>query len=214
VKGLLIGLVILAGLGAVADYLLKQQAEARIASEVADTLEIGSDPDIQIEGFPFLLSAIRGRFSAVEVTADSLRKEGVRLDDFNARFEDLRFELSAVMSGKGDIEAARGSGSAVLPIASLNRLLSREGSFRSPLRIIGTEGQRITIDSEASSWGPVEVKPRLEDRTIVFDLVELGTASVDLPRVTSGLDYESLEIRDGRVVLTFSLSESALQLAG
>jgi hypothetical protein len=213
-KGLLIGLVLLLGLGALADWFFKQEAEARIATEVADTLKIESDPEVSIEGFPFLLAAVRGRFSAVEVNAESLKKEGVRLEDFEARFEDLRFELSAVMSGKGEIDAASGSGSAVLPIASLNRLLSREGSFGSPLRVIGTEGQEITIHSEASSWGPVEVKPRLEDRTIVFEFVELPTASVDLPRVTSGLNYESLEIRDGQIYLTFSLDDAALNVAG
>jgi hypothetical protein len=56
-------------------------------------------PSVSFGGFPFLTQAVRGRYSAVEVSASDVAAGGERLSQFDADLAGLRLPLSAALSG-------------------------------------------------------------------------------------------------------------------
>ena len=62
-------LVVLAVLLVVADFGARAYAESRAATAVQSELGTATEPDVSIEGFPFLLHAVSGEYPQVIVTA-------------------------------------------------------------------------------------------------------------------------------------------------
>ncbi len=72
-RKLVVVLVILAVLLVGADFVTRAYAESRAATAVQNELGTVSAPDVSIEGFPFLLHAVRGEYPQVIVTAADVR---------------------------------------------------------------------------------------------------------------------------------------------
>src|SRR5665647_1550136 len=76
--------VLLAG-AVVADGVLRQQTEERIATEMAAGIPgVEQPPAVSIGGFPFLTQLMAGRLGSVHVTAPTATVDGLRLDDVEA----------------------------------------------------------------------------------------------------------------------------------
>ena len=71
-RKLLITLVVLAVLLVAADFGLRAYAESRTADAVQTELGTSARPDVSIEGFPFLVNAVRGEYPQVVVTAANI----------------------------------------------------------------------------------------------------------------------------------------------
>ena len=207
-RRLLIGLAILVAFGAAVDWFVKQEAESRIATEVAAAYDINKRPDVSIDGFPFILNAVRGRFPAVMVSVDSLQKEGMRLDDFEARLEDLRFEPSAVISGKGQIEARRGSGTVMATLATVNQLIAE--STPAPFELVA-EGNSVVATQDGRR---LSTTVEIVDGVLVVSPEGLASVSLDLPQIASGVTFRGVDTTGAGLLLRFSLDDAALQIAG
>ena len=70
-----------------------------VAGEMQSAGELSVRPDVSFGGFPFLTQAVRGRYSAVEVSASDVAAGGERLSQFDADLTGLRLPLSAALSG-------------------------------------------------------------------------------------------------------------------
>jgi LmeA-like phospholipid-binding len=212
VRKLLIALVILVGLAALGDWFLKQEAEGRVATQVAANFELDDPPEITIDGFPFILNALRGHLPGVDIEVDRLRREGIRLEDLQAHLSDVRFETAAVLSGKGDVTARRGEGSVLVPFPSLDRALADEGSIGSTPEVVRTDGDRLVI--AADIIGETEVTMRLEGGTLVLQSGDLptGPITIDLPAIGDGITYDSVTTMSDAIKLHLSLSDTALKL--
>lgn len=110
-KGLLVVLLLLAGLVVVADRVVEQVAEGVVARQLA--AELGTEPSVEVGGFPFLTQALRGRYDEIEVAAGTVRRGDVTVQDFRATLTGTDVPLSDVLNGAIDevpVDRLDGSG--------------------------------------------------------------------------------------------------------
>src|SRR3954462_6461830 len=72
VRKFLVTLLVLAALLVAADFGARVYAESRTASAVQAELGMSTAPDVSIEGFPFLLHAVRGEYPEAVITASNI----------------------------------------------------------------------------------------------------------------------------------------------
>ena len=71
-RALLIAVVVLLGIAVAADRILVLLTEDLLASSIQEEAGLPAEPDISIQGFPFLTQAIEGRYDSVRVGVDVL----------------------------------------------------------------------------------------------------------------------------------------------
>ena len=87
-------LLVLVGL----DFAARAAAQAVVARDVQTTEGLAQQPDVQVNGFPFLLQALRGRYDDVRVKLQGVPAGGtLRLDDVDARLTGVHVSLSTVL---------------------------------------------------------------------------------------------------------------------
>ena len=81
---------VLAGAAAVADRVLHEQTEQRLATELRDQIPgLDAEPDVTIEGFPFLTQVLAGELGQVDVSAPEATVEGLLLEDVEVRLNEV-----------------------------------------------------------------------------------------------------------------------------
>jgi LmeA-like phospholipid-binding len=105
-------LLVLVGL----DFAARAAAQAVVAQQVQTTEGLTQQPDVQVNGFPFLLQALRGRYDDVRVNLQGVPAGGtLRLDDVDARLTGVHVSLSTVMRRARDqvpVDAVQVTGTA------------------------------------------------------------------------------------------------------
>jgi hypothetical protein len=92
-------LLVLVALLVGADRVAAVVAGRVVAGQLQSAGELSVKPSVSFGGFPFLTQAVRGRYSAVEVSASDVAAGGERLSQFDADLAGLRLPLSAALSG-------------------------------------------------------------------------------------------------------------------
>jgi len=69
-RALVISVLVLLGIAIAADRVLVLVSENQLASAIQAEGQLPGEPDISIEGFPFLTQAVRGRYDSVRVGVD------------------------------------------------------------------------------------------------------------------------------------------------
>jgi len=93
VIGTLVVVGVLAGGAWVADGVLRERTEDRLAAQAEQQIPgLDAPPDVTIEGFPFLLQVARGELDRVRVTADEATVEGLLLRDVVVHLGDVTTE--------------------------------------------------------------------------------------------------------------------------
>jgi hypothetical protein len=202
-------------------------AEARLASSVQSALDLPDEPDIELQGFPFLLQVARGRLEALEVEVDDVDAEGLNLDRVTLSFEELTFDRVELLQGSGSVSVSSGSAQAVVTEDDLSRFLQEGGT---PVRVqLDGPGIRVStristggLTTSATAEGPV----RVEGGHLVFspDEVEVeGTVGVPaaalafdvvLPQLVPGIRYESVIVNDGIAAIEADLEQTELRIGG
>lgn len=86
----LVVLAVLGGAAFLADTLLRAEAEDRVAAEVGAAVPgVTQDPEVTIEGFPFVTQLASGALQEVRVTAPTATVEGLRLQDVDVRLGEV-----------------------------------------------------------------------------------------------------------------------------
>ncbi|WP_346620262.1 DUF2993 domain-containing protein [Blastococcus montanus] len=192
-KALAVVLLVLLGLGVLADRVAMAIAEGQVARQLAAQSALAGPPDVDIRGFPFLTQAVGGRYEDVRISLDAEtlgRREGTQAE---VALTGVWVPLSAVLSGQvQEVPVERIDGTATLSYALLSdelggdTVLRREGDGlritrtvellgRSvPLTAAGTvalDGDELVIDVERASGAGLPVPDELVERA--NDLLDL-----------------------------------------
>ena len=182
-RKLLVTLLVLVVVLVAADFGARAYAENRVADAVQTRAELTSAPDVSIEGFPFLLHAVRGEYPEVVLT--SANDLGGRLPGTRAELTLDTFRVPLGDAVAGDLTNATAEGTVtelLIPAASLSEALGRPDLEWST----GPDGKpTITTTVEvAGAQVPVSgtVEVALANETLTFTVGSLTAAGVDIPR--------------------------------
>lgn len=124
-KKLLITLLVLAALLVGADFGTAAMAEYQVSKQMRTQLALPEDPDVRINGFPFLTQALGGEYRDITISAngvalgDKLRDVGLVADLY-----DVRLPLSDALGGRANTATAqRVEGSIRFKASDIGRLL-------------------------------------------------------------------------------------------
>ncbi|SIN23565.1 LmeA family phospholipid-binding protein [Micromonospora cremea] len=167
-RKLLIGLVVLlllvAGLLVVADRVAVGVAERAIADRVRQEVTKqgaqSAEPDVQVGGIPFLTQVLDGRYQRISIklrdVQASVEGDAVRLPVLDVDARNVRASLDTLRSGQGDVVADTVNGTGTISYESLAALLDRPGltlgeqggklAVTAPVDILG---QKLTVSGTA-----------------------------------------------------------------
>lgn len=98
-RKLLAALVVLVGLALVADAGSAAYAEYRVSRELRSSLSLAADPDVRINGFPFLTQAAAGVYRSVDVRASAVPVSGFGEVTVEATLRGVRVPAAQVIAG-------------------------------------------------------------------------------------------------------------------
>lgn len=135
-KFLVITMLVLGVLLVAADFALAAAGEYQIAQRMREKLQLNEDPSVRINGFPFILQAVRGDYKHVKIEANGVpvkdEQQGVDLRDLDvtADLRHTRVELADLLAGnvsKATIDQV--DGSIKIKALDLNRLADQVTPF-------------------------------------------------------------------------------------
>ncbi|WP_410814503.1 DUF2993 domain-containing protein [Micromonospora sp. 067-2] len=162
--GLVVLLLIVAGLLVVADRVAVGVAERAIAKRVSQEVDKqgaqSSEPEVRVGGTPFLTQVLDGRYQRISIKLRDVRAsvEGdtVRLPVLNVDAHNVRASLDTLRTGRGDVIADTVDGTGTISYDSLAALLNRPGltlgeqggklAVTAPVDILG---QKLTVSGTA-----------------------------------------------------------------
>ncbi|WP_017977044.1 LmeA family phospholipid-binding protein [Actinopolyspora halophila] len=123
-KKLVITLLVLIGLLVAADFGAAAVAENQVSRKMGAKLGLAGDPEVRINGFPFLTQAVRGDFRDVRLRAPGVDMGPVEDVDLQADLHHARVSTFAMLSGNSSrIDVDEVVGRVRLDDASLGRVL-------------------------------------------------------------------------------------------
>jgi hypothetical protein len=129
-KRLIIAVLVLAGVLVGADYATAAAAESVVSRELRQQLGLADDPNVRINGFPFLTQAISGEYGSIELTANRLKVGGLQNVQLRARLQDVAAPLSTLLgSGTPGLRISRAEGAARVGADDLERMLPQIKRF-------------------------------------------------------------------------------------
>lgn len=179
----------------VADRALHSAAQNMIAERVAQQTGMTEEPDVGIGGFAFLPQAVRGTYSEITISADSMQIGEYTLEQVDVLAEDVDAPLSDLLT-QPQVVAGSMTGSTVLPYSEVVQELP-EG-----VAIENENGQpRLTGEVAVPQWGiSVTVSSgaefAVEENTLYVRPVdlEIGDAPVDISGLVEGMLVQAYAI--------------------
>nr|WP_230415006.1 DUF2993 domain-containing protein [Micromonospora tarapacensis] len=162
--GLVVLLLVLAGLLAIADRVAATMAERTIADEVrqqvAEQSAQSSPPEVEVGGFPFLTQVLDGRYERISIRLRDVRGsvlgDAVALPSLDVDARNVRASLDTLRTGQGEVVAETVNGTGTIEYQSLAALLDRDGltlgerdgqlAVTAPVDVLG---QRLTVTGTA-----------------------------------------------------------------
>ncbi len=96
----MVSLLVLAALAVAADLAAVRVAQSRLASQAQTGADLTARPTVRIQGFPFLVQAVRGRYDRIEIAATDLDRGGVRVSRLQATLSGVKVPLGDALGGK------------------------------------------------------------------------------------------------------------------
>lgn len=211
--------VSLALLGAVlvaVDRVAASFAAGQVAAAIQRSERLAQEPEVHVEGFPFLTQALRGSYRQVDVTVLGLSRGDLRVSRLDAQVTGVDLPLSEVLDGRvGAVPARMVTATALLAYADLDRVARglRLGPAQGGLvRVTGSLtvlGVRLSAsaDSEVRLTGPRTV-------TLTARRVVLGDGRTLVGAVLTRLIGGRLDLRITLPELPFGLAVSGLVARG
>jgi hypothetical protein len=197
IKGLVITLGVVVGLGALADRGVAAVAANATADQIKIHEGLSERPDVTFRGFPFLTQAVRGDFRAVDVTVRDLEREGLTIDRIDAHLEGVKVDLGDAMAGRVTAVPVR-EGEATVRV-TYGDLQSYLASKPGNLRLVTKAGQVfVTTSIGIPGVGAVDVE---------------GTPKVSVANRTIRVTVSNMRTADGRGGLTAALAAQAASRA-
>ncbi|MET8305958.1 DUF2993 domain-containing protein [Micromonospora sp. NPDC005173] len=158
-RKLLIGLVVLlllmAGLLVIADRVAVGVAERAIADRVSqEVTKQGAQaaaPDVEVGGTPFLTQVLDGRYQRISIklrdVQASVEGDAVRLLVLDVDARNVRASLDTLRTGQGDVVADTVNGTGTISYESLAALLDRPGLT------LGEQGGKLAVTAPVDILG-------------------------------------------------------------
>lgn len=200
-RALLVVVLLLAGLGLLADRVAVGIAEDRVAGQLAGTGGVVGTPEVDIAGFPFLTQVVAGRYEDVRVAFDAAEPGQPEVTRASVSLQGVQVPLSAVLAGSvTEVPVDRIDGAATLSyellaaeIGAGTTLVREDDGLRIdrsvellgrtlPVSAAGTvalDGDQLVIDVDRATGAGVDIPTFLVDR--VSDLLDLRYTVPELP---------------------------------
>jgi len=206
---LLVTVLVLAVLAIGADYGFRQVMEERLARSARHSLDLPSEPDVDLRAFPFTVAFLRGHIEEVGIAVEDVDVQGLRMERVDLDFGDVSFEREVFVGSGGIIVAAAGRGDVIVTDDAVSAILQDRGvplavEFTGP----GVDVRQPTLDLSVSG------RVRVERSALVFSpqaLPQLGF-EVDLPEVVPGMVYQRITVDEGRATAEASLAGTRIEV--
>ncbi|MGZ4570649.1 MAG: LmeA family phospholipid-binding protein [Blastococcus sp.] len=179
-KALLVVLVLLLGLGVVADRVAVNYAEGKVATQLADKGRLHGTPSVVISGFPFLTQAMAGSYDDVRISLTASELGQPAGTKAAVDLHGVQVPLSEVLSGSvRKVPVGRIDGTATLSYALLSSKLgpstrlTREGNGLRVTRTVELLGQQVPLTAVG--------KVTLEGNDLVVHVSRAAGAGVNVP---------------------------------
>jgi hypothetical protein len=170
-RRLVIALLVLIGVLVAVDFGSAAYAESAVSRQMREQIGLADDPDVRINGFPFLTQALAGQYSNVDVTARRLTIGQLREVELRAQLRDVEAPLSMLLgSGPKTIQVRQAEGTARVSANDLERLVP--GVKRLRVEPVDTAGLEKLVEDGADA-GLADINPSKAAR-IVGSLTLLG----------------------------------------
>lgn len=233
-KRLIIGLLVLVGLLVAADFGAAALAESAVSRQMREQIGLRDDPQVRINGFPFITQALAGSYSSIDVSAPRLQVGALQEVEVTAQLRDVEAPLSEVLGpgprtlrvGSADGTVRIGPDDIERLIGSVERLRIETVDAEALERLVedGGEASLLDIDPDrvarlvgttqvlgASTEVAVLVVLELADGTVsvVPRDVRLGGAREPLPAVVQDIVRErfAVEVDPGSLPLQVTPDE-------
>lgn len=228
-RRLSVAFVILALLAVGADFGVRIWAEGRLAASVQRSFELPEKPNLDLDGFPFLLRLAQGRFASATVESEDVVLEGLRVASVRIDGRDVRFSFRDLVRGGEDavVLVHGGSGSLEVDDESLSEYIQNR-SVPITVEFLGPEVRTSTtvsigeVDTVAEATGQLEISDGsllFTPETVSID-GEIGVPPealafrVPLPTLVEGAVYERVIVGEGTARLEFTLTDVEIRAEG
>jgi hypothetical protein len=204
----LIALSVIAVLLVAGDTLLRKWAEGRAAEQLETRLDLEQEPDVQLKGFPFFLSALAGRFSEVRVETGPVATGRARLQDVHLDLRNVEVSFGDAVGGDaGAVRTGGGTGRGFIGSGALNEALAAQGA---PITLELSRGRALVSSPQLP--GQVEGQLRLDGNRLSITAPGAPEVfSVRLPRVIGGISYQGVAIENDTLWLDFVIASGVLR---
>ncbi|MFN2594223.1 MAG: DUF2993 domain-containing protein [Actinomycetota bacterium] len=207
-KTLLIGIIVLGVLLVGGDAAARLVAEHKVAAELQSSFDLNVRPTVSIDGWPFLIHLVDGKFSKVTASADEVGKGGVTFSRISVSLRNVHFTFpKALTGGHGTFRASSGTGTAELTGGDLTAALRDHGIPAT----VAFSGGHMTLSS-SSTGVAIEAPLNFSGASLQLGPVHGGAATIgpfrlELPTAVDGFNYASAHIVDDKVVLTLGIRD-------
>jgi hypothetical protein len=147
-RRLLVALVVVLGLLLVADRVGAAVAADAVASQVQASTRLASEPEVEIDGFPFLTQALAGRYGEVTVQARDVPAGELTLSRLDATLSGVQVPLSQALSGS--VTRVPVAGVTARALVAYDELSRRSGDRR---LTVAPAGDRVRVTGSAQVLG-------------------------------------------------------------
>jgi hypothetical protein len=187
--GFLVLLIILVVILAVGDRFAARYAERtisdRVAQEVANQKATSEQPQVTVEGIPFLTQVAQGDYKEIKIELKDFsgpagNGKNIKMPLLDIRANDIKAPLSALRSGTGDITATTVTGTGTVDYATVEQLVNRQGVK------LGEQGGKLAVTAPVTILNQQVTVHGTADLTVKNNVVSVRFATVTadgLPQV-------------------------------
>jgi hypothetical protein len=164
----------------IAERELGNQARKQLSSEDIATT---GNPSVSIAGFPFLTQVLSGHYDKINIVVHDPTSHGVHLDSLNVTATGVNAPTNTVMSGNGQIEAAKVVGTGQISWAAFTEMvdlggLKQYGVNPSSIQISGTDNGEIDLAIPISVGGQSFTALASGTVSVTHDLVHVKVTKI------------------------------------
>jgi hypothetical protein len=207
----------------------------RVVSQLDDQEATSQEPDVTIEGVPFLTQVLAGQYQEIRIVLDDFSGpagNGKKIDMkvLDIRAEDVKAPLDTIRTGTGDIVASTVTGAGTITYANLADLIGQEGLVLSERdgKLVGTApikalGQTFNASGTANlalkdgvvsvSFADVTAEglPNLPFvRSLIDGFVKQLSMDLKVPALPLGMKVQKVEPTPEGLVVTAGASDVSL----
>ena len=194
-KRLVVFLVVVVVLVTASDFLLRVAAENVVAGLVDDRITKDGEPEVDLGGFPFLFSLLEVRFDEMTVVIPEATHEEVTVEHVELTFTEVRADAFELLGGGGTVRARSVAGSGSISEADFARVVDRHF----PGVTVELNDNRVTMSRAGVSASATAVVAA--NRILISAGEVAAPVDIPLPSLMSGVQFSSLEVYEGELVL-------------